>query len=82
MTGYIWAMRLLPLIIRIDEEEEVQIYIDGIYVVHINRKGHFGIYLTIGRGAMMSVLKKLSLVIMSSTMTEVVTNRECFPKCS
>ena len=82
MTRYIWAIRFLPLIIRIDEEGEAQIYINGVHTAHINRKSHFRIYLTIGRRAIMSVLKKLGLVIISSTETEVVTDREYFPKCS
>ena len=50
--------------------------------MHIDRKGHSGLYLMIGRGGMINVLKKLGLVIMSSIETEVVADRERFPKCS
>ena len=82
MSGYIWAIRFLPLIIAINKDSEVQIYIDGAYTVHIDGKGHSGIFLMIGKGRMMNVSKKLGLVTISSTKMEVVADRECFPAAS
>ena len=60
----------------------MHIYIDGSHAVHADGKGHSELYLTIGKGAMINVSKKLGLVTVSSTETEVVSNGERFPKCS
>ena len=69
-------------IIAIDKDSKVQICIDGDYTVHNDRKKHSDLFLVIARGAMLNVLKKLSLVTISSTETEVVADRKRFPKYS
>ena len=48
------------------------IYIDCAHTVHSNCKGHSGLFVTQGKGAMISVSKKLGLVTNSSTETEIV----------
>ena len=54
--------------------------IDGAHAVHQDGNGHSGLFAIMGRGAMMSISKKLGLVTISSTETEVVLNRERFLK--
>ena len=73
--------RYLPLIIAIDEDGNIYAYIDGAHTIHVDAKGYSGLFLTIGRGAMIKILKKLGLVTTSSTETEVVSCGERFPKC-
>ena len=58
------------------------IYIDGDHVVHADGKGHTGLFLTMGKGAMVNVSKKLGVATTSSTETEVASNGERFPKCT
>jgi len=58
------------------------IYIDGSHAVHSNCKGHSGLFLTQGKGAMINVSKKLGLVTNSSTETEIVATGERLPKCT
>ena len=58
------------------------IYIDEIYTVHNDAKGHSGIFVTMGKGAIINISKKLGIVTNSSTETKVVSNRERFPKCT
>ena len=80
--GYIWRTRFLPLIIEIDEEGNAHICIDGAHAVHSDVKGHSGLYLTMGRSAIINTLKKLGIVTTSSTETEVVACGERFLKCT
>ena len=70
------------MIIAIDKENKVQIYIDRAHAIHIDRKGYSGIFLMIGRGRMINISKKLELVTLSSTKTEVVTDMKYFLKYS
>ena len=58
------------------------IYIDGIHAVYNDAKDHSGIFVTMGKGAMINISKKLGIVTNSSTETKVVSNRERFPKCT
>ena len=82
MVGYICKTRFLLLIISIGKKGDISIYIDGEYAVHVDGKGHYGLYLTMGRGAMMNMSKKLGVVTNSSTEIEIVSTRERFPKCT
>ena len=82
LTGYLWETRFLPLIISIDDEGEVVTCIDGAHAVRAYGKMHSGMFLTMGKGAMMNVSKKLGVVTASSTETKIVADGEIFPKCS
>ena len=82
LSGHLWLTRFLPLIISIDSDREAHTFIDRAHAVHADGRGHSGMHLTMGKGAMMNVLKKLGLVTTSLTETEVVSNGEWFPKCS
>ena len=74
--------RYLPLIISIDSEGNVIIYIDRAHAVHIDTKEYSSLFVIMGKGAMINILKKLKLIITSSTETEVVLNGEYFLKCT
>ena len=56
------------------------IHIDGAHAAHSDGKGYSGLFLIMGRGAMIKVSKKLGLVTTSFTETEVVSNGERFSK--
>ena len=70
------------MIIEIDEKGDVYIYIDGAHAVHDDAKGHSGLYVTMGRGGLINQSKKLGIVTISSTETEIVSTEERFPKCT
>jgi hypothetical protein len=78
---FLRATRFIPLIIMSDGINTV-IYIDGAHAVHSNCKGHSGLFLTQGKGAMINISKKLGLVTNSSTETEIVSTGERMPKCT
>jgi hypothetical protein len=81
LMQYLRATRFIPLIIMSDGVNTV-IYIDGAHAVHSNCRGHSGLYVTQGKGAMINVSKKLGLVTNSSTETEIVATGERMPKCT
>ena len=72
----------MPLIIEIDNEGNAHARIDRACAAHNHAKGHSGLYLVLGRSAMINALKKLDAVTTSSTETEVVAYGERFPKCT
>ena len=72
----------MTLIVSIDDYVEACMHIDGTHAVHMDGKGHPGMSLTMRKGAMVNVPKKLGLVTVSYTETEVVSDGEQFPKCS
>ena len=80
--GYLWKTRYLPLIILIDGDGIAYAHIDRAHQIHDDGKGHSGLCLTMGTGSMMSVSKKLGLVTISSTETEIVSTGKRFPKCT
>ena len=51
-------------------------YIDRSHIVYANSKGDLGLFITTGRGAIINLLKKSSLVLISSIEIEVVANKE------
>ena len=82
MMGYLWFTRYLPLIVAIDEDGNVCMHVDGAHAVHVDGKGHSGLFVTMGRGAMINASKKLGVNTISSTETEIVSDGERFPKCA
>ena len=81
LMRYVWWTRFIPKIICITEEGAI-IYIDGSHAIHADTKGHSGMYTTMGKGALINVARKLGLVTISSTETEVVSTGERMPKCT
>ena len=72
----------MPLALTIDENGDVVTCVDGAHAVCNDGKGHSGLFLTMGKGAMMNASNKLGIVTTSSTETEIVADGEIFPKCS
>ena len=81
LMQYLRKTRFIPLIIMSDGVNTI-IYIDGAHAVHADCKGHAGLYVTMGKGAMINVSKKLGLLTNSSTETEIVSTGERMPKCT
>ena len=82
LTGRMWSTRFIPLIISTHDKVEVVMHVDGAHDVHADGKGHSGMILTKGTGAMTSASKNIGVVTISSTEREIVADRERFPKCS
>ena len=55
---------------------QLYIYIGGSHAVHADAKGHSGMFTTMGRGALLNKAKKLGLVTVSLTETEIVSTGE------
>ena len=81
LMQYLWYTRFLPMIICITEDGAI-IYIDGSHMIHVDTKGHSGMFTTMGKGAMLNIAKKMGLVTISSTETEIVSTGERMPKCT
>jgi len=79
LMKYIQSHRHLPLILRY-EGTEISLYIDGAHSVHADMKGHAGVMVTGGRGAIYASSTKTKLNTTSSTETEVVSVGEKLPK--
>lgn len=67
---------------RRDQERTWSISIDGSHAANMDGKGHSGLVVTMGTGAMMNMSKKLGLNTTSSTETGIVSTGEWFPKCA
>jgi hypothetical protein len=77
---YLQATKHLPLILRSDGKGTA-IWIDGAHAVHHDMKGHVGMYVSEGEGALMSASTKCKLNTTSSTETEIVSVGEKMSKC-
>ena len=64
-----WATRFIPLIIHIDDKGQVEVCTDGAHAVHADGKVCSEMFLAMDKGAMMSVSKKLGVIIVGSTET-------------
>ena len=82
LTGRVWATRFVPLIISTYDKGEVVMRVAGECTAHTDSRGYSGMFLTMGKCAMMSESKKLGVVTVSSTETEIVVDGERFPKYS
>jgi hypothetical protein len=76
---YLQGTRHLPLILRSDGKGTA-IYIDGAHAVHYDMKGHVGMYVSEGEGALISASTKCKLNTTSSTETEIVSVGETMSK--
>ncbi len=64
--------RVRPLILGADNEGMLMWYVDALFAVHPNIRGHTGGGMTIGRGFPISVSTKQKLNTKSSTESELV----------
>lgn len=60
---------------------EISIYIYSAHAIHKDVKGYSGLFLTMGKGAIINTSKKIGLAIISLMETEAVACGERFPKC-
>lgn len=67
MLGHFWFTRCSPLIIIIDEEENVHTQIDGAHTAHAYCEGHSVLLVPIGTGDMINFSKKLGVGAVSYT---------------
>jgi hypothetical protein len=77
---YLQATAFLPLILRGDKDGEMSLYIDGAHAVHDNMRGHAGVFVTAGKGALYASSTKNKLNTTSSTESEIVSVGEKLPK--
>ena len=75
-------MHFISLMVSIDENGKVIIYIDSAHTAHNNSKEHSGLYLMIEKKVIINVSKKLSLVTTSSIEIEITADSKRFLKCS
>ena len=59
------------MIITIDESDKAHACVNSSHAAHMDRKGHSGLHLTIGKGDMANASKKLELNTISSTEQEL-----------
>jgi hypothetical protein len=70
---YLNGNKYLKLMLTVDSLAVLKWYVDGLYNVHWDCKGHGGAMFSLGRGATSSYSRKLKLNTRSSTETELVT---------
>ena len=80
LLGYLWFTWYLLLIIVINENRNIIIYIDGTHAIYAAAKRYSRLFIMIGKGVIINVSKKLELIMTSSTETEVVSSRKRFLK--
>ena len=64
LMAYTWSTCFLPTVIKITEDGGI-IYIDGSHVFHTDTKVYSGMFMTIGKGALLNIAKKLGLLTIS-----------------
>ena len=72
----------LTKIASIDDEGDACTYTCVAHELHADLKGHSRLVVTIGRGAITNISKKLGVMTLSLTETEVLSHGERFPKCT
>ena len=70
------------MIITIDKDGVVNIYIDRAHTIHSDGKSYLEIFITMGYSIIINISKKLGVVTINSTKIEVVSNGERFSKCT
>ena len=60
----------------------MHVYVCGSHAMHANGRGHSILFVTMEKGAMMNVPKKLGTNTVISTETEIVSNGERFYRCA
>lgn len=81
LMQYLWETQFIPLIIKQTSDGTI-ICIDGAHAMHMDARGHRGLFVTQGKGTMINVSKRLGVATTSSTETEVVSTGEGLPKCT
>jgi hypothetical protein len=77
---YLRATKYLPLILGTDESGNIYWYKDGAHAVHRDMRGHTGLMMTFGQGAVYARSLKQKLNTRSSTETELVSFDDGMPQ--
>jgi hypothetical protein len=77
---YLRATKYLPLILGTDESGNIYWYQDGAHAVHRDMRGHTGLMMTFGQGAVYARSLKQKLNTRSSTETELVAFDDGMPQ--
>jgi hypothetical protein len=72
LLGYLSSTKKWVMRIDGSSSDQVIAYVDASYGVHMNRKSHTGVIISIGRGAVFTSSTKQKLVTKSSTEAELV----------
>ena len=76
---YLQTTQFLPLILQ-SNGKGTAIYLDGLHIIHVDMKGHAGVYVTEGKRASMPLAGKTKLNTVSSTKTDLVVISEKLPR--
>lgn len=82
VMGHMWLTRFLPLIVKIDDNGNACVRIDGAHAAHDDGRGHSGLHVAMGKGGIINQSRKLGVGTASSTETQIVSAGERFPKCA
>ena len=77
---YLRATKYLPLILGTDGSGNIYWYKDGAHAVHRDMRGHTGLMMTFGKGAVYGASLKQKLNTRSSTETELVAFDDGMPQ--
>ena len=77
---YLRATKYLPLILGADDSGNIYWYKDGAHAVHRDMRGHTGLMMTFGQGAVYARSLKQKLNTRSSTETELVSFDDGMPQ--
>ena len=79
MVKYLESTMTLPLILSADGNDNIYTYADSAFAVHPDMKSHNGAFLTLGRGAAISISSGQKLNTSSSTWAEIVCVSDILP---
>mmetsp|Transcript_51838 Transcript_51838/g.58801 ORF Transcript_51838/g.58801 Transcript_51838/m.58801 type:complete len:314 (+) Transcript_51838:3-944(+) len=80
VMAYLYATLYLPLILGVDGSGNIYWYKDGAHAVHADMKGHTGLVMTLGCGAVLSASWKQKINSLSSTETETIAISDGMPR--
>ena len=80
VMAYLYATLYMPLILGSDDSGNIYWYKDGAHAVHPDMRGHTGLVITFGHGAVLLASWKQKINVMSLTETDTVAISDGMPK--
>ena len=80
VMAYLYATLYIPLILGVDGSGNIYWYKDGAHAVHADMRGHTGLVMTLGCGAVLSASWKQKINSLSTTETETIAISDGMPK--
>ena len=80
LLQYIKGKIRLPLILRANTMNVVKWWVDAAFALHHNMKSHIKVTISLGRGSVLSMLKKQKLNTKISTETKLVGANDSVPQ--